>query len=149
MSGVQNSIGIGLTQTGVVSFTGSDNNTITLGRGISYTAANVTAIVNNQTASRTLGTVYQNTSISTLEVIVYVTCTVTAAGSAYAQAISDANPSPSTAASYYAGIPTTTVTNLTVYGTITFFVQPNNYYKVVTTTSNGTVALGGWWEASF
>jgi hypothetical protein len=149
MSGLINAIGISLSQTGVVSFTGSDNNTITLSRGITYTPANMVAVFNNQTSNRALGTIYQNTNPSSLEVIVSALCTVTAAGSAYLQGISDLSSTPSTAVSSYAGIPTTTVTNLAIYGVLSFYVAPNAYYKVATTLSNGTVVLDKWFEATF
>ncbi len=87
----------------------------------------------NVTASRVLGTVYQNTT--TKPIFVSVACTNAAAANIYGYSDTTATPTLMVSASSVAA---------SGYGGVGFWVLPNSYYKVVSTGST----LSTWIEWS-
>lgn len=111
---------------------------------------NIAASWTNATASRTLGTVYTNSSsTNTIMVMITVRCVTTSAGgNAYVQAFSDTAANPSTVASGIVGLQAGLLNEDNSYQ-LTFVVRPGEKYKVVASTTNGTCTLGNWTEMSF
>jgi hypothetical protein len=100
------------------------------------------------TPARALNTTYTNTSTSTLLVHLTIRCAVTVAGgSAYAQALMDTETPPTTPASGLVGIEAGLLDEDNSFQMV-FLVNPGGTYFVDTTTTNGTVTLGTWFEFS-
>ncbi len=115
---------------------GTDGDSLTLASGV---PAWNTAVQNNVTASRVLGTVYQNTSGRLLYVLVSLTTTGNAGDSAIGTAYTDTNAAPSTIVGRCCvDFDTDVDTNC-----IGFFVLPSSYYKVI---EGGDGALYKWFE---
>lgn len=97
-------------------------------------------------ATRALDTTYTNLSTSTLLVHLTMRCAVTlAGGNAYAQAKMDTATPPTVAASGLVGIQAGLVGEDNTFQLV-FLVNPGGTYIVSTSTTNGTVTLGKWFE---
>jgi hypothetical protein len=97
---------------------------------------------------RALDTTYTNTSTSTLLVHLTIRCAVTVAGgNAYVQALMDTATPPTTAASGLVGIQVGLLDEDNSFQLV-FLVNPGGTYFVDTTTTDGTVTLGTWFEFS-
>ena len=100
------------------------------------------------TPTRALNTTYTNVSTSTLLVHLTIRCAITvAAGNAYAQALMDTATPPTTPASGLVGIQAGLLNEDNTFQMV-FLVNPSGTYNVTTSTTNGTVTLGTWFEFS-
>lgn len=100
----------------------------------------------NQTSGRALDTTYANTSPRSLLVTATARCAITvAAGNAYIQGVSDAAAPPTTIASGIVGVQSGLVGEDNS-AQISFVVAPGMNYRVNSSTTNGTVTLGEWFE---
>ncbi len=103
----------------------------------------------NVTLSRALGTVYQNTSLRSIFVTAtFRTVTTNNNGVATIQGFSDASVTPTTAVTGALGVNANT-NKADISITISFFVLPSKYYKIVSTTSSGSNTLLTWVEVTF
>jgi len=97
-------------------------------------------------ATRALNTTYTNTSVSPLLVMATVRCAITiAGGNAYVQAKMDTATPPTVAASGLVGIEAGLLSEDNSFP-ITFIVNPGGTYILSSSTTNGTVTLGKWFE---
>ena len=139
-----------LTVTGAnIVITGSGTNTYTYPVS-TCTLASAGKGVTDVTASRAVNTTYSNlTTASSMLVMITARCATTlASGVAWMQAKSDTATNPSTVVS---GIVGTQVGLLNEDNSfqLVFAVGTNSYYNVTTSTANGTVTLGRWYELTF
>lgn len=99
-------------------------------------------------SSRAKDTVYQNGNNSIMVMATFKCAVSVAGGNAYAQAKSDSTATPTTVASGLVGIETGLLNENNTFQLV-FVVTPLSYYKVVSSTTNGTVTLEKWFEISF
>lgn len=97
--------------------------------------------------TRLLNTPYQNSNARPMMIIATARCSISVAtGFAWVQGKSDASSNPVTVASGIVGIESGLLNEDNSFQ-IMFICQPSEYYQLDSSSNNGTVTLGLWFEA--